>query len=103
MIADYERKDSHQVTLYAGQVVHVIEKHDTGGWALIKGKCRPYTDIRWVQALQLPGTFPNAPIFGPHNSNYRLLYIIKHNFIRFSCNSKNRRLLKRIIIKNNNI
>ena len=32
VIADYERKDSHQVTLHAGQIVHVIEKHDTGRW-----------------------------------------------------------------------
>ena len=30
VLADYHRKDSHQVNLSAGQVVHVIEKHDTG-------------------------------------------------------------------------
>lgn len=30
VIADYERKDNHQVDLKAGEVVHVIEKHDTG-------------------------------------------------------------------------
>ena len=30
VVADYHRKDSHQVNLSAGQVVHVIEKHDTG-------------------------------------------------------------------------
>lgn len=30
VVADYVRKDSHQVDLTAGQVVHVIEKHDTG-------------------------------------------------------------------------
>ena len=30
VLADYRRKDSHQVNLSAGQVVHVIEKHDTG-------------------------------------------------------------------------
>ena len=30
VLADYHRKDSHQVNLSEGQVVHVIEKHDTG-------------------------------------------------------------------------
>ena len=30
VLDNYERKDSHQVSLHAGQIVHVIEKHDTG-------------------------------------------------------------------------
>lgn len=30
VLANYYRKDSHQVNLNVGQVVHVIEKHDTG-------------------------------------------------------------------------
>ena len=30
VLDDYHRKDSHQVNLHAGQIVHVIEKHDTG-------------------------------------------------------------------------
>ncbi len=30
VLGDYERKDSHQVDLFTGQLVHVIEKHDTG-------------------------------------------------------------------------
>lgn len=30
VLGDYERKDSHQVNLYVGRIVHVIEKHDTG-------------------------------------------------------------------------
>jgi len=30
VLADYERKDSHQVNLKANQLVYVIEKHDTG-------------------------------------------------------------------------
>ena len=30
VIVDYDRKDNHQVDLAAGQIVHVIEKHDTG-------------------------------------------------------------------------
>ena len=30
VLANYQRMDSHQVNLFAGQVVHVIEKHDTG-------------------------------------------------------------------------
>ena len=30
VLGDYDRKDSHQVNLHAGQIVHVIEKHDTG-------------------------------------------------------------------------
>ena len=30
VIADYVRKDSHQVDLKASEIVHVIEKHDTG-------------------------------------------------------------------------
>lgn len=30
VIADYSRADNHQVDLTAGQLVHVIEKHDTG-------------------------------------------------------------------------
>ena len=30
VLDNYERKDSHQVSLLAGQIVHVIEKHDTG-------------------------------------------------------------------------
>lgn len=30
VIADYQRKDAHQVDLSSGQTVHVIEKHDTG-------------------------------------------------------------------------
>ena len=29
-LANYERRDSHQVNLTGGQLVHVIEKHDTG-------------------------------------------------------------------------
>ena len=30
VLDNYDRKDSHQVNLHAGQIVHVIEKHDTG-------------------------------------------------------------------------
>ena len=30
VLAEYERKDSHQVNLMANQLVYVIEKHDTG-------------------------------------------------------------------------
>ncbi len=30
VLSNYERKDSHQVSLMANQLVHVIEKHDTG-------------------------------------------------------------------------
>ena len=30
VIGDYRRTDNHQVDLTAGQLVHVIEKHDTG-------------------------------------------------------------------------
>ena len=29
-ITDYKRANTHQVDLEAGQIVHVIEKHDTG-------------------------------------------------------------------------
>ena len=29
-ITDYKRTNNHQVDLEAGQIVHVIEKHDTG-------------------------------------------------------------------------
>ncbi len=32
VLGDYQRKDSHQVDLYTGQLVHIIEKHDTGEW-----------------------------------------------------------------------
>ncbi len=30
VVVDYVRKDSHQVNLTTGQIVHVIEKHYTG-------------------------------------------------------------------------
>lgn len=30
VLANYDRKDAHQVNLVASQLVHVIEKHDTG-------------------------------------------------------------------------
>ena len=30
VVVDYERMDNHQVDLTVGQIVHVIEKHDTG-------------------------------------------------------------------------
>ena len=38
VLGDYERKDSHQVDLYIGRIVHVIEKHDTGKPVMMRRK-----------------------------------------------------------------
>lgn len=63
VIADYERKDSHQVTLRAGQIVHVIEKHDTGGWALIIMECTfPACEFGCVQCSCLMCPFQTCLI-----------------------------------------
>ena len=40
VIDNYHRKDAHQVSLHAGQIVHVIEKHDTGQYKLLGYKYR---------------------------------------------------------------
>ena len=42
VLADYQRKDSHQVNLTASQVVHVIEKHDTGETCVQSVYATPY-------------------------------------------------------------
>ena len=54
VLADYNRKDSHQVNLTEGQVVHVIEKHDTG--EPTPSPCMKYLEMYRMMCTMVMGT-----------------------------------------------
>jgi hypothetical protein len=52
VLADYHRKDSHQVNLSEGQVVHVIEKHDTGWWMVMSDDEQGYAPAAYLEPVE---------------------------------------------------
>ena len=51
VIGDYRRTDNHQVDLTAGQLVHVIEKHDTGNPHIIHDTCTCLINNDWYNTV----------------------------------------------------